>query len=545
MYDNKIYYPLKFEPRKEQIEALNFIKNNIRKGKKYMMLNLPTGTGKSFLNIMFINWYLNYINDKAKFDILTNSKILQNQYTKEFSFIASLKGKNSYVCDTYNCSCLEGKEMNKALKRKCSNCPYDAAINAWLSARISLTNFHLFNTFHLYLPSIINSKNSNVLIVDEADMYENIFCDFISVKISQRSLKLLGFDEASIMSIYNDIKFIKSVQQYVKFIKNKYIFCLELLKENLEEKLCNPNLQDFEKIRISKYITNINSTFETFSSLLKDVDDNEENLNNWSLDINDEKDNKLFPKSFIIQPIWSYKYLEKTIWNNYDHVIFMSGTILDRNIFSFLNGLDNKLTCYHEIQSPFKLKNRPIYYLKGIGKMTFENKIETWINQKKYIYKIINKYKNVKGIIHTSTYEIANWVKEEFEKNDRFIFHTSDNKGEALLKHIKSDKPTIIVSPSMMTGIDLKDELSRFQIVVKIPYPSLNSNKIKQRIKENKDWYGFYTCSCLIQMYGRSIRNYEDWCNTFILDDSFSNILKYNYNYLPQYFTDAIKYLKK
>jgi len=114
MYDNKIYHPLKYEPREIQKSALEFTKYHINRGKKFILINAPTGIGKSFFSVMFMNWYLNYINDDARFDILTNSKILQNQYVNEFPFIKSLKGKNSYHCNTYNCSCAEGKEFNKA-----------------------------------------------------------------------------------------------------------------------------------------------------------------------------------------------------------------------------------------------------------------------------------------------------------------------------------------------------------------------------------------------------------------------------------------------
>jgi ATP-dependent DNA helicase DinG len=116
--DVKLYHKLKYEPRQLQIDALEFTKHQIRRGKKYVMLNMPTGTGKSFFSIMFINWYKNYINKDAKFDILTNTKLLQNQYISEFPFIANLKGKNAYRCNSYpDSSCQEGKEMNKALKK--------------------------------------------------------------------------------------------------------------------------------------------------------------------------------------------------------------------------------------------------------------------------------------------------------------------------------------------------------------------------------------------------------------------------------------------
>jgi len=136
------------------------------------------------------------------------------------------------------------------------------------------------------------------------------------------------------------------------------------------------------------------------------------------------------------------------------------------------------------------------------------------------------------------------WIEESFSNNKRFIFHTSETRDEALYKHMHSTEPTILVSPSMMNGVDLKDDLSRFQIIMKIPYPNISSNKIKKRQQDFGEWYNWKTCADLIQMYGRSIRSEEDNAETYILDDSFSNILKYNYKYLPNWFTEAIKILK-
>ena len=59
-----------------------------------------------------------------------------------------------------------------------------------------------------------------------------------------------------------------------------------------------------------------------------------------------------------------------------------------------------------------------------------------------------------------------------------------------------------------------------------------------------QDWYNWKTVVDLIQSYGRSIRSVDDWAETYILDESLSNIMKFNYKYLPRYFTDAIKTLK-
>lgn len=543
MYENKIYYDLKYEPRDIQIEALNFVKQHINRGKKYIMLNMPTGVGKSYFSVMVMNWYLNYINDDARFDLLTNSKILQKQYTREFPFISSLKGKNSYTCDTYNCSCQEGKEMNKALKKTCTNCPYDKAVSSWMISKTALTNFHLFDTLHLFATNMIEKKECNVLIIDEADNFESVLCDYISMKISSRSLKLLGFSDININHIHNDMKNIKNIFQYVDYIDNTFILTLENLESNLKEKLANHSIIQSEKIKLSKNLTNIMGALSVYNSFIIDIKSEEGNINNWAFDM-EKNDNKQFPINYTVQPVWSKKYLYDVIFKHYDHVIFMSGTILDKDIFAYMNGLDLSQCAYYSVNSPFDVKNRPIYFPKGIGKMTFNDKKETWKNQKGFIDKIIKKNKDTKGIIHTTNYEISQWIEESFSNNKRFIFHTSETRDEALYKHMHSTEPTILVSPSMMNGVDLKDDLSRFQIIMKIPYPNISSNKIKKRQQDFGEWYNWKTCADLIQMYGRSIRSEEDNAETYILDDSFSNILKFNYKYLPNWFTEAIKILK-
>jgi ATP-dependent DNA helicase DinG len=541
-------YSLKYEPRDEQIDALEFVKHNIRRGKKYMMLNAPTGIGKSYFSVMLMNWYTMYINSDAKFDLLTNSKILQNQYVNEFPFIKSLKGQNSYLCNTYGGSCQEGKELNKALKRKCSNCPYDEAFREWMESKVSLTNFHLFNTYHLFLPQVIENKQCNVLIIDEAHDFESVLCDFITMRITERSLKSYGFSDSRILGIKKHLYRVKNVYQFVDFINEFFLLELDMLLDNMQGRLSDNRISSSEKLKTSKYITSIHGAIESYKKFIKSIEEDEGDINNWVLEVTkEEKSEKgrepLLDKSYIIQPIWSNKYLHNYIWKYYDHIIFMSGTILDKSMFSYLNGLEPKLTAYYDIKSPFVVKRRPIYYIK-VGKMTFTEKEHTFKKQVKVLDKIVNRNDNKKGIIHTFNYEISNWLKEYYKDDDRFLFHTPDDRDVILEKHIKSKSPTILVSPSMMNGVDLKDDLSRFQVMLKIPYPNIKSEKIKKRQMDNKDWYNWKTVVDIIQSYGRSIRSVDDWCETYVLDESLSNIMKYNYKYLPEYFTEAIKTLK-
>ena len=538
----KLHYKLKYEPRQLQIDALEFTKHQIRIGKKYVMLNMPTGVGKSFWSIMFINWYKNYINPDAKFDILTNTKLLQNQYINEFPFIANLKGKNAYRCNSYpDSSCQEGKEMNKALKRTCSDCPYDKDMQRWRVHDVAMTNFHLFDTVNLFLPDLMVAKEPNVLIIDEAHDFESVLCDFISMKITKRSLKILGFNDVNIINVANELRTrVSNIDEFVDYVRDIFLHKLDSLLSSLESRLSNQSISQPEKIRYSKNISHVKSAIFNYQSFLVDYADNEDN---WVMDVEHKPKDKQFSHEYIVQPVWSYKYLKETIWDKYDHIIFMSGTILEKDMFAYINGLESKLTSYYEVETPFNVKRRPIYYIK-VGKMTFKEKEETFKKQIEYIDKILKRNHDKKGIIHTGNYEIANWLKEHYGEKYRLLFHVAEDRNEILNKHLMSSEPTVLVSPSMMNGVDLKDDLSRFQIILKIPYPNIKSSKIKKRQKDNKDWYTWKTVVDLIQSYGRSVRSNEDWAETYILDSSLSNIMKFNYKYLPSYFTDAIKMLK-
>jgi len=540
--DVKLYYKLKYDPRQLQIDALEFTKHQIRRGKKYVMLNMPTGTGKSFFSIMFINWYKNYINQDAKFDILTNTKLLQNQYISEFPFIANLKGKNSYRCNSYpDSSCQEGKEMNKALKKTCSDCPYDRDMQRWRANDIAMTNFHLFDTVNLFLPDLMVAKEPNVLIIDEAHDFESVLCDFITMKISKRSLKMMGFNDVNISNVSNELRTrVSTVEEFVDYITNIFLHKLENLLSSLESRLENHSISQPDKIRYSKNISHIKGAIFNYQSFLSDY---KENVENWVMDVEMNPKDKQFSHEYVVQPVWSYKYLKETIWDKYDHIIFMSGTILEKNMFAYINGLEPKLTSYYEVPTPFNVKRRPIYYIK-VGKMTFNDKEETFKKQLPYIDKILKRNKDNKGIIHTGNYEIANWLKDHYGEKSRLLFHDSDNRNEVLNEHLRSSDPTVLVSPSFMNGIDLKDELSRFQIILKIPYPNIKSSKIKKRMSDNKDWYRWKTCIDFIQSYGRSIRHEKDYAETYVLDSSFSDLMKYNYNLIPKYITNAIKLLK-
>ena len=262
-----------------------------------------------------------------------------------------------------------------------------------------------------------------------------------------------------------------------------------------------------------------------------------ENPNNWVLESN--WNDKLRQRELSLEPIWAFDYLDKYVFSQYDMVFLMSGTILDKNLFCQLNGLEVSKAVYYSIGSPFPLKNRPIFYMP-IGKMSFKSKEDTFKNYIPYIKKLLDKYKNKKGVIHTNSFELAKWIQDSI-KDPRLIFHDSSNKDEMLKMHFESDEPTVIVSPSMDTGVSFDNDKARFQIIAKVPYPSLGSQKNKMRQSNNPDWYSWKTVSGLVQMTGRPVRSNTDYADTIIIDGGFGDVIKHSSHFLPDWIQDAIK----
>ena len=175
---------LKYKPRKEQRETLEFINSEYEKNKlnKFFLLNLPTGVGKSYLALMISQWYKTNVNRMARVDIITNSKILQDQYSDTFGSINDLKGKENYECESYSCSCAQGAEFNRLNKTTCEECPHASAREGFISGGVSLTNFYLYILYALYNPKLMESRDARVLIVDECHDFDDVMSNFISIK---------------------------------------------------------------------------------------------------------------------------------------------------------------------------------------------------------------------------------------------------------------------------------------------------------------------------------------------------------------------------
>ena len=71
-----------------------------------------------------------------------------------------------------------------------------------------------------------------------------------------------------------------------------------------------------------------------------------------------------------------------------------------------------------------------------------------------------------KGIIHTTSYDQLNFIKENMsEANARRLLVTDPEiqRDEVISEHTNNTKPTVLISPSLHTGLDLKERYLGFR----------------------------------------------------------------------------------
>ncbi len=153
---------------------------------------------------------------------------------------------------------------------------------------------------------------------------------------------------------------------------------------------------------------------------------------------------------------------------------------------------------------------------------------------------ILAQHKNEKGIIHCHSYKVANYLKRNI-RSSRLLIHNSENRERMLEKHMRSKKPSVLISPSMTEGVDLKGDLSRFQIICKVPYPYLGDKLVRKKMNKWKWWYPLQTAKTIVQAVGRSVRSNDDTAVTYILDADFEMFYRRNPGMFPQGFKESLQ----
>lgn len=103
----------------------------------------------------------------------------------------------------------------------------------------------------------------------------------------------------------------------------------------------------------------------------------------------------------------------------------------------------------------------------------------------------------------------------------------------------------VFVHNSALEGLDLVEDMSRFQFFPKIPYPSLGDAWTRTKLEKDPNWYSRETIIKLVQGSGRSIRSADDYAYTFILDSNFKRLWDDHKDMFPYWFIPSVTFDKK
>jgi Rad3-related DNA helicase len=563
------HFPLS-NPRPRQEKVLLEIEAALKSGYRYIFLEAPTGFGKTPVAIAMARYL-------GSSHICTATKDLQAQYRRDFSFISEVKGRGNFPCivkddmgldesceygpcvkdDNYDCLYKtrlldykvrgEGtknelvqldpfaerkyaeklKENSKLVDLDWRPCHYFH--QKWMGLRSSYTvyNYRYFLSDVFYAGS---AQRRNLLVLDEAHQLESEIGDFRSFSVSKNSIRFLKLQ----MPVRN----IEEIETWVDFC--------ETLRQRLAEfaeKAEGIIERSNQKFGVEPFTEkNLIDAREREQTLDGIVDDIKANTKNWIVS-NIMRDESGDLVKATLMPLDVSGYFD-TILDKGSVALFMSATILSKDYLCKTSGLEPDKVKFVRIEdSDFPVRNRPIYR-QDIAWLNAKSMSESMPKIVKAIEQILDKHEKEKGIIHTTSYAQLQYIKDNISKvhASRLIETGAKlDRAEVLETHYQSKRPTVLISPSLHLGVDLKDDLSRFQIIVKVPYPDLTDKRISKKKEMDPNWYTWNTALRLVQSYGRSVRSPEDHATTYILDSSISYLLKTAASLVPKWFTEAIQ----
>jgi Rad3-related DNA helicase len=530
-----------------QRQVINEISEYFKHDGKYVIVRGPTGFGKSLTALVLAK-------EIGPTYITSTQVVLVDQYQDMLSngFIGlgtAIKGLSNYRCKKEAPNAAEGPchlpGYNCDLREKCD---YYIARDKSINSNTAVMTFHYFmypvRSALLEDKNIeFNSKNDKyftwqkrkILVIDEAHDLPEVLRDFFSITVKERTF---GVD------LFNDLKsasYELADEELIEFLKQKLIILqpkVERVVKDLSkiaEKITEDTMsleyggKTYTRKDFLIYVAQQNSLLRKIIHFIDTINRN----NDW-----------VFTRefdAFVWKPFEAGVYM-KSLFDKFDYVVFMSATFVDHKLYASRFGI-----------SEYKFIDIPSRFDPNKGKIYLY--YDNWLNKKSpdsvkgrvmaRIESIAKNYSIYKGIIHCHTYEWQKYIYESasFGLKRRLLIHDPTNRSAVLKEFYLENTPKILLSVNMDKGLDLKDDLARWQILVKCPYPYLGDRWVDEHRKRMPEWYTENTLMTIIQACGRIVRNDKDWGHTYILDGNASNLIEKNADKLPEWFTHRIQHL--
>ncbi|RLE65047.1 MAG: hypothetical protein DRJ47_06025 [Thermoprotei archaeon] len=516
--------------RKYQEKVLEKIANHYNNGKRLVLLNAAVGFGKSPILVAFCR----YFGDSL---YVTPQIILQEQLMRDFPDLAIIKGMNNYycadsgysrTCDVGTCKLKKGYECEY---REHGECEYYRAKEKAKSSPVALLNFAYFISEGLSAYSVFSDRK--FIVIDEAHNIDNVVLDHVSVNITKRSVG---------RTVYNDV-----IGDNGSIRKELIEFVFEDVRDALYDRRNFLKSKDVLHEEESKELSKIERMIQKIDAMEIDVNKG----NEWLVKFN--KDISVGPIGIICKPLYAKGHMNEFVFDKADLFLFASATFINPHIYlseiGAFENFDKSEVVMINVPSIFPVKNRQIIDY-SVGKLTNDQIHKNLPKALSALIQILNAHEDDKGIIHCHSYKIARAVMNlKGDVAERLMGHESDTRVSSFEEWVNSDGNKVFVSVNMTEGLDLKDDLARFQVIMKAPFQPPTDDRVQRRLElKHWNWYFTEAMKVLAQAYGRIVRSEDDYGVTYVLDTSAAQL--YRRKGMPEWIREAVsdkqyKYMTK
>jgi len=413
-------------------------------------------------------------------------------------------------------------EENSADSQSCS---YYLQKYEALVSKHSLWNYHAFFQIMKFNKKLFaDYLDRKVSVFDEAHKIEDQIIQFVGFDIFAGQV-----DECNLNPEKYDFTDLDSMIKLTDDIAYSYADKIK----NIKESPVFQNNPDYELI--SKLERRYDKAAQAKIDIISDKD---------NFVVNDPiRDLNGIFRTISVKPIDVSKFA-KTFFET-EYQIFMSATI-DKNTFCENMGFEKDDVAFVDTpKSPFPIDHRSIDLL-NIKRLSYGSTEDDEIEVIKTIDRILDEHSTVRGLILTSSIprcqKILRYLSPKNTRRIR-ICHSKNKDGktqdEVISEHA-SDPTGVLLSSSLWEGVDLKDDLSRFQIIAKVPYPNYKEKRTKAKMDKFPTWYTSQTLTKLLQGFGRSIRSNDDWAKTYVLDSAVNNVFFKAQQMIPKAYHDVL-----
>lgn len=477
------------EAREIQVQALRLLEDSWDKYDVFV-LAAPTAFGKSAVAKTLMS-------SLRSVSVITPTNLLVQQFLDEFPDTPTLSRLDSYQCEEWKrpCSTTRGK-----CRKFCEGCPASAALaTAKYRRGPGVYNYHTYLAHGIY---------RDVLVVDEAHNLLPVIRDRMGIRIWQHDAKYP-----------HNMWRPEQVQEW-----------LASLPERKRKQERMRLLAESVQFEAPEYI--MQRTREPFNGkgTVRGQPEDRDCIRLLPVDVRDA------PPMF-----WpGLGFTKQPTAGKVRKLVLLSATISKYDVEAL--GLAGRRVCYIDCLSPIPASNRPIV-VEPVVSVSRHNMEQAADRLADYIRTVAQHHEGEKGVIH-ATYQMASLLAARLGGEGRFLFHDRHNKSEqyTLFRNAPPESGRILVACGMYEGIDLPQDLGRWQVISKIPWQSLGNPAIAHQAKLDPHIYTWETLKTVIQACGRICRTPTDWGVTYCPDSSIFRLLRESEDYglIPQWFREAI-----